>query len=1022
MRRDVASKGSQSQRRDMPVVGATKDMTPKADASGSKEAASAMKRDSAGGGRKDSATPGRKDSPRRESASRESSSATSSASKRGTAAPKRPSSARGDAAAAAATAAAQAPASACPVAAPASARPAASPGSQASVNASVHSMPVVRPPSVPKLTCGGSGARSSAPTDAVMPAPAPAPAPAFAAAVVLHPAVETAAAAPGPADVADTSDITVDENGDGDDEVDVYNELSTASGGRPNNLSPVRLRMGWRRNGELETRTSELQHLLDILKPPGAPTDTHAAQRGKAPAWASVDAQVRKFESQQARLETLEREIDAHREAKNQAIASRMEMVKRLDEEKKRSGELQQQLNECRSKLSRAQRQVQLLRNPNQQAEEEQESSDKPKPLHMRLNEEQKKRDEKRDAVRQQLEQGRTYAPRIDPTSANISKENAGVRTTYAPEPRAATSSVTTTSGKAASIPNTPKTPSATASDPGTPGTAAPSASAKASTNPATTGKAAPSASAKASSASAQSSSTGKSPSASAPQASTGTTRDAGRAATAAAPPVSSSRGAEVTESAEEHSRRLDKLYADMEREQRLRADEHKAALAKISADLERERKEREAADVAMKRAVANESNAQAKREEAELAMQRMAAKERDQNAELEMARKQSKEAKNELIFAKKLAEASQLEAANHAEEARLLDRQRATWEKERIKFNNAKEEAEIQAKEALERSKSAEEALETVVSLQPPPEGAIKANRKAQGIKEHPNAEAAQRQIQKAKLEKHRLAAEEEKRARQRAERELQRAVEEQKRLGDELQRFKTQGPPTDTAEAGRASGQTASQVTHPSEASPNAKPAALKKGSSRNHLKSDGMAEMQRRLRTEVEESTLLRELGGLEGALHHARTEAHSASSVLAAEKQLRGKAEASLERFTRISALQQAASAALQSTMVGHKDEHDGIPPDEALTRAIADVQRRGGLYGERSRRTSGDSAADGAANAPAQLSARGLSPLNSARSPRGSPRPSARGNRSFAPPGAQSPRASSPRASPPPLPL
>ena len=36
---------------------------------------------------------------------------------------------------------------------------------------------------------------------------------------------------------------------------------------RPSNLSPIRLRMGWRRNNELEVRTSDMQRALDMLRP-----------------------------------------------------------------------------------------------------------------------------------------------------------------------------------------------------------------------------------------------------------------------------------------------------------------------------------------------------------------------------------------------------------------------------------------------------------------------------------------------------------------------------------------------------------------------------------------------------------------------------------------------------------------------------------------------------------------------------------------------------------------------------------
>ena len=227
-------------------------------------------------------------------------------------------------------------------------------------------------------------------------------------------AAAVAAEAPAPAPAAAGGQIG-DAEMDGLDEAFV--ELAPAVvGGRPH-LSPIRLRMGWRRNGELEMRTSELQHLLDVLKPPGEKADV---ARSKAATRQVADAAVRRFGTQQARLDLLERELDAHRDAKNQAITSRAEMVKRFEEEKKRADDLDKQLTDCRSKLSRAQRQIELLKAPAQPAVEEAAGADKSKPLHMRLNEEKQKKEEKLEAIKQQAEQGRTYAPRIDPTSSNM--------------------------------------------------------------------------------------------------------------------------------------------------------------------------------------------------------------------------------------------------------------------------------------------------------------------------------------------------------------------------------------------------------------------------------------------------------------------------------------------------------------------------------------------------------------------------------------------------------------------------
>ena len=196
-------------------------------------------------------------------------------------------------------------------------------------------------------------------------------------------------------------------------------------------LSPIRLRMGWRQNGELEKKTAKLTHMLDMLGPVSETLVSRirgeipgGKKQAKAGIKVQVDETVKRFESQQARLEMLERELEASRQSGHQAITSRAEMVKRVEEERARSNQLTVQLEETKSRLARAQRQIELLKNPGQQPAEDSDP-DKPRPMHERVQQQVQKKAEKLAAIRSAAEGDRTYAPAIDPSSAKIAKTSA---------------------------------------------------------------------------------------------------------------------------------------------------------------------------------------------------------------------------------------------------------------------------------------------------------------------------------------------------------------------------------------------------------------------------------------------------------------------------------------------------------------------------------------------------------------------------------------------------------------------
>ncbi|KOO52947.1 hypothetical protein Ctob_007230 [Chrysochromulina tobinii] len=547
-------------------------------------------------------------------------------------------------------------------------------------------------------------------------------------------------------------------------------------------------------------------------------------------------------------------------EAKRQALASRAEMVKRFEEEKKRADGLDIQQRDTKSRLARAERQIELLRTPSGEAAEEEaaDASDKPKPMHMRLKEEEQKRNEKRQAMQQQLEQGRTYAPKIDPTSATMQREKKS-------EP--------------SKVPEIPldATDMAVLSFKGRPAGGKPEAKAEAKM---------------------------------------------------------------VLASVEDS-------IGDAAPSDNTNTAELQSSLDALNAELSRERRSREVLEAQIAKANASEAFAVSRREEVELMMQRMASKERDHNAEVDVARRQAKEATNELAFVRKIAEAAQTDAAQKSEEARILSRERTAWEAERAKSRARTEEAEILAKELSERVKVAEEALKSIANATPPADGAVKQQRKARGIQDHPNAELVQKQQQMAKLQAARLEAEDAKRRADKIERDLHRTKEEMERLQGELEKAQDKSLTVTPNIAGQPEKTMATEVSLPQMEDSKA---ALKRGISSTSVEAKGrgangkketsIAALQNILRGEVEEATLVRELSGMEQELHAAKVLAHVASSSLVNEKQLRIRAESSLDRFTRISALQHAAQEALNASL-RHEDDPRA---EDLLGRALADVNK------------------------------------------------------------------------------
>ena len=631
-------------------------------------------------------------------------------------------------------------------------------------------------------------------------------------------------------------------------------------------LSPVRLRMGWRQNGELEKKTAMLSHMLDMLGPVGeklaSKLNGEPPKRTKADVRNQVNDMLRRFEAQQARLEVLERELEASRATNHQAIMSRAEMAKRVEEEKARANQLQGQLDESKSKLARALRQVELLKGPGQVEED----PEKPRPMHERVSQEMKKRTEKIEAVRSAAESNRTYAPAIDPSSANIAKKS--------------TTRVTPAAGS------------------GTPAAAPMSLSA------------------------------------------------AAKAAEAKADQQDS-----VSATAQE--------LAALSAEERNMVKDMKTQMNKDQIELSTEKRLREAAEAAATKATAAEKFALERRAEIELTLQKMANKERDQTAELQMALKTAREAKGELDAAKRLAEAAQSDAATKAAEAQRLARERAAWEVERLKARAEKEEAIAQAAEQTQRSEAAEKALKEIAGTGAPSASSAQA-RQVRGQKDSPNAEAVQKQQAKAKIEKAKIQMEEEKRSRAKAERELQRAVEEQQRLQSLLANaINSAGTEVDAA-ARQAAAEAVQQVSGhaSSERKANAPAAAAprsaqgKNSGGRSGSKGGGgqssVQEMQRHLRTEAEETVLLREVKEMDEELHAARDVANSASSRVVDEQQRRLKAETALERYTRITALQRAATEALQFGMSspGGGDDSQGQSAEEALQRLAAEIRASG----------------------------------------------------------------------------
>ena len=243
-------------------------------------------------------------------------------------------------------------------------------------------------------------------------------------------------------------------------------------------------------------------------------------------------------------------------------------------------------------------------------------------------------------------------------------------------------------------------------------------------------------------------------------------------------------------------------------------------------------------------------------------------------------------------------------------------------------------------------------------------------AARQKQGIKENPNADAVVKQQTKAKIEKHRLLAEEDKRARAKAERELKVALEEQKRLSMELEKLAaiadTHGGEDAAIEAAKqAALAAATLVTAAGSTAVASSGGARGRGGGggggggsgtvarrRGAAGGQGMSvdAQQRYLRAEAEELALKKELQGMEGELHSAKVVAGSASKRVADEQQRRERAETALDRFTRISALQRAAQEALQLTIGSPgrngAEVQESSAADDALQRLAMEIRASG----------------------------------------------------------------------------
>ena len=515
--------------------------------------------------------------------------------------------------------------------------------------------------------------------------------------------------------------------------------------------------------------------------------------------------QVRKFEAQQARLELLEHELEAMRESKQQAISSRAETVKQLEEERGRTNSLEKLLDDTKSKLARAQRQIELLKSPTGQLPLEEADPDKPRPMHERVQQDMARREEKKAAILAAAGGNRTYAPAIDPNSSSIAKKSV-VRTASAP-------------GAATSKPA---------------GVSA--------TSPA-----------------------------------------AARAAVAKGEGQGSAVAAQAAQD------------ATLSSEDRHVVKELRAQMNKDQVELSTERRLRETAEAAASKAVAAEKNALERRAEIETTLQRMTTKEREQTNELQNAVKRAKEATSEVDSLRRLTEAAQADAAVKAAEAQRLSRERGSWVTERERVRAERDEALAQAAEQSERSENAEKALKEIAGAAPSSGAQVASSRQSRGGKDHPNAEAVQKQQQKAKIEKARLQVEEEKRARAKVERELSRAH-------NELSRVQTLLENAASAECGEEGRKSAADAVKDMAAEKRATGNALAVSDARSSGGGDraggrntkrgnaqmSVTEMQRHLRVEAEEAVLLRELKEMDEELSSARSIAGIASTRVIAEQ--------------------------------------------------------------------------------------------------------------------------------------
>ena len=117
--------------------------------------------------------------------------------------------------------------------------------------------PMSSPASPMRLAPAATGARPASARVVSVPALAMAAAAPASAPAMASPAAEAPAIASARESATDTAT-----DGDGESEISLEQRARDFSF-----VSPIRLRMGWRQNGELEKKTEKLERLLDVMRP-----------------------------------------------------------------------------------------------------------------------------------------------------------------------------------------------------------------------------------------------------------------------------------------------------------------------------------------------------------------------------------------------------------------------------------------------------------------------------------------------------------------------------------------------------------------------------------------------------------------------------------------------------------------------------------------------------------------------------------------------------------------------------------